>query len=137
MKIKTPKYEGYEKARIVKRDHEKIPIVDFLLAQIYKVYLLLDSGSWIDAFIQIYNVLIVINYFNDFVIYIRASFLLVLILQKLELHDKAFELIAFVRDLVEETNNYQEAILVYEQFGKMYQRKKQYQVALMAFKKML
>lgn len=29
-------------------------------------------------------------------------------------------MLAFVRDLVEETNNYEEALIVYEQFGKLY-----------------
>lgn len=78
--LEIPKYVGYEKARIMKKDHERTPVIDFLLAHLYRTYILLDSNSWVDAFIAIYNGLCVINYFNEFVIYIRCSFLLVLIL---------------------------------------------------------
>ena len=67
---------------------------------------MLETGSWVDAFVSIYNGLCVINYFNDFVIYSRFSFILVLILQKMELQEKALQMLALVRDLVEETNNY-------------------------------
>ena len=42
-----------------------------------------------------------------------------------------------MRDLAEDTNNHTEAILVYELLGKMYQSRKQYPLALLAFKKML
>ena len=46
-------------------------------------------------------------------------------------------LLAFVRDLAEETNNYPEALQVYEHFGKMYQTRFNYKIALLSSKKML
>ena len=66
-------------------DHERVPVIDFLLAHFYRIFILLGTNSWVDAFIAIYNGLCVVNYFNEFVVYIRCSFLLVLILQKMEL----------------------------------------------------
>ena len=42
-----------------------------------------------------------------------------------------------MRDLVEDTNNNHEAILVYEEMGKMYQDMKEYKMAIKAFKFML
>ena len=117
--LKLPKYNGFTKARILKHDRERVPIIDFLLAQLYRSYILLEMGCWIDAFNAIYNIVCVVNYFNEFVIYIRACFLLVLILQKMGQFDQAFQLLACVRDLAEETNNYPEALQVYEHFGKM------------------
>ena len=81
---------------------------------------MLEGGHWIDAFNALYNGLCVVNHFNEFVVYIRVAFLLVLILHKMEQFDQAFTLLAFVRDLAEETNNYPEALQIYEHFGKMY-----------------
>ena len=43
----------------------------------------------------------------------------------------------FMRDLVEDTNNNKEAILVYEEMGKMFQEMKEYKMAIRAFKFML
>ena len=43
----------------------------------------------------------------------------------------------YMRDLVEDTNNNKEAILVYEEMGKMYQEMKEYKMAIIAFKFML
>jgi len=118
-------------------DPDRAPIIDYMLATLYKVYLLLDSERWADAFLLVYQNLLVINDFNEFVLYIRHSSLLVYILQRMYLLEKAQALIEFVRDVVEETNNYREALALYEHIGKMYQEKKQYQIAKLAFRKML
>ena len=48
---------------------------------------MLEGGHWIDAFNALYNGLLVVNHFNEFVVYIRVSFLLVLILHKMEQYD--------------------------------------------------
>ena len=55
----------------------------------------------------------------------------------MDIRDKAWEMLTYLRDLVEDTNNNKEAILVYEQLGKMYQEDKEYKMAIIAFKRML
>ena len=47
------------------------------------------------------------------------------------------EILVYLRDLVEETNNNREAILIYEEIGKIYQEQKYYSKSILAFKKML
>ena len=79
-----PKYKACNKADILKKDHERIPIIDFLIMQFYRCHILLEQGSWIESFIVIFRTLGVINFFNDFVLYIRACFILVLILNKMQ-----------------------------------------------------
>ena len=63
--------------------------------------------------------------------------MLALLLEEMEFKDKAILVMGYLRDVVEDTNNNKEAILVYEQLGKMYQDKKEYTVAIIAFKRML
>ena len=63
--------------------------------------------------------------------------MLALILEEMELKDKALEVMIYLRDLAEETNNNGESILIYQKLGKMYQEKKDYNVAIIAFKRML
>ena len=55
----------------------------------------------------------------------------------MDIRDKAWKVLEYLRDLVEDTNNNEEAILVYEQIGKMYQEDKEYNMAITAFKRML
>ena len=41
-------------AKIIKKDHDRLFIVDFLIANMFKAYLLLYDKNWQDAFIVIY-----------------------------------------------------------------------------------
>ena len=41
-----PKYKKFKKARIIKQDHDRMFIVDFLIANMFKVYLLLYDKNW-------------------------------------------------------------------------------------------
>ena len=63
--------------------------------------------------------------------------LLVLLLRKMEINDKASTMLGYLRDLVEDTNNNKEAILVYDEIGKLYQEQKEYKMGIFAFKRML
>ena len=47
------------------------------------------------------------------------------------------DILTYLRDLVEETNNNKEAISIYEEIGKIKQEQKDYQKAILAFKRML
>ena len=85
----------------------------------------------------IYTNLIVIELFNEFILCIKHTLMLALLLQKMEIRDKAMKVLEYLRDLVEDTNNNKESILVYEQMGKMYQEDKEYKMAIIAFKRML
>lgn len=114
------KYKKYKSALILKQDHDRVPIIDFMLTNLFRVYLLLDTKRWIDAFLLIYQNLLIVNSFNEFVLYIRHTTLLVFILQRMSLNDKALTLMEYVRDVVEETNNFKEAIVIYEHIGKMH-----------------
>ena len=79
----------------------------------------------------------IIDYFNEFVVNVKHRMLLVLLLEKMGQREKAAKCLYFLKDLVEDTNNNQEAILVYEQIGKMNQDDKEYVDAIRAFKRML
>lgn len=63
--------------------------------------------------------------------------LMALLLRKMDIDDKAMTMLEYLRDLVEDTNNNKEAILVYQEFGRLYQDQKEYQMSIFAFKRML
>ena len=44
----------------------------------------------------------------------------------MDVKKKAFSILEYLRDLVEDTNNNKEAIIVYEEMGKVYQEEKEY-----------
>ena len=44
-----------------------------------------------------------------------------LLLQKMEIPDKAMQMLEYLRDIVEDTNMNKEAMIVYQEIGKMYQ----------------
>ena len=128
---------NFSSAKIIKCDHERSQIIDYILSNIYKAYVLVNERHWPDAFIILYSTLQVIEIFNELILYIRISFVLALMLIEMEQREKAMEVMVYLRDVAEDTNNNKEAILVYEQLGKMYQDTKEHKVAIIAFKRML
>jgi len=46
-------------------------------------------------------------------------------------------MLEYLRDIVEDTNMNKEAMIVYQEIGKMYQEQKEYWMAIKAFKRML
>ena len=104
----------------MKRDHDRGQIIDYLLANLFKVYLLLFDRNWIEAFLVIYGSVTVIDDFNELILNIRHTLIMALLLKKMELGNDAMRVLAYLRDLVEDTNNNKEAILVYEEMGKIY-----------------
>ena len=46
----VPKYQKFKKARVIKRDHDRMPIVDFLLSNLYKAFLHFHNRNWESAF---------------------------------------------------------------------------------------
>ena len=85
----------------------------------------------------IYANVTIVDIFNEFVVNIKHRMILVLLLMRMDQRDKAIQVLDNLKHLVEETNNNQEAILVYEQIGRMYQQDKEYMEAIRAFKRML
>ena len=69
---------------------------------------------------MMYSNLTVCEMFNEFIVVIRHSLILSILLQKMELEDKALDILEYLRDIVEDTNNNAEAIIVYREIGKMY-----------------
>ena len=122
---------------MIKFDEHRTAIIDFLLAQLYKAFLMLHDRCWQEASITIYANLCVIELFNEFIVCVKHTLLLSLLLQKMEIDDKALQVLHYLRDLVEDTNNNKEAIIAYEELGKMYQEMKEYHMAILAFKFML
>ena len=62
----------------------------------------------------IYANVTIVDIFNEFVVNIKLRMILVLLLKKMEQKEKAMRVLDFLRNLVEDTNNNREAILVYE-----------------------
>ena len=110
----------------MKRDHDRGQIIDYLIANLFKVYLLLFDRNWIEAFLIIYGSVTVIDDFNELILNIRHTLILALLLKKMEQGTEAMRVLTYLRDLVEDTNNNKEAILVYEEMGKIYQEKRDY-----------
>ena len=110
----------------MKRDHDRAQIIEYLIANLFKVYLLLFDRNWIEAFLIIYGSVTVIDDFNELILNIRHTLILALLLKKMELGTEAMRVLTYLRDLVEDTNNNKEAILVYEEMGKIYQEKRDY-----------
>lgn len=102
---KHPNYKKFLAARIIKLDHERTAIIDFMLANLYKVFLMLHDRNWQEAFITVYANLCVTEIFNEFIVCVRLTLLLALLLQKMEVEDKALKVLEYLRDLVEDTNN--------------------------------
>ena len=132
-----PKYKNFKEARIVRQDHDRKPILDFFITNLYKIYVLIHNRNWQEAFLTCYTNLKVCEIFNEFIICSKHLLLMVLMLQKMEIHDRAIDVLDFLRDLVEDTNLNKEAIIVYQEMGKMYQEQKEYLMAIKAFKRML
>lgn len=99
---------------IIKQDHERLQIVDYLLSNLYKAYLLIFDKQWQEAFMVIYANVTIVDIFNEFVINAKHRTLLVLLLKKMDQKEKAMKVLDFLKNLVEDTNNNREAILVYE-----------------------
>lgn len=135
--VNNPKYKRFYSAKIIKMDHDRVAVIDWMLANLFKVLLLVKDRFWQDAFIVVYSNFTVIENFNEFICCMKHSLLLVLLLQKLELADRAMVVLEYLRDLAEDTNNNKEAMIVYEEMGKMYQEMKEYKMAIKAFKFML
>ena len=121
----------------MKRDHDHATIVDFLIAGMYRIYLLLHDKQWQEAFTQVYTNLTVVERFNEFLVYSKHTFMLSQLLQKMDLKEQAMQVLDFLRDFVEDTNLNKEAILVYEEIGRINQEDKDYHMALKAYKRML
>mgnify|MGYP003887237185 CR=1 FL=1 len=121
----------------MKRDHDRNNIIDYLLANLFRAYLMIYDKQWQEAFMVIFANVTVIDIFNEFILNIKHRMILVLLLYKLEARDQAGQLLEMLKHLVEDTNNNKEAILIYEQIGKKYQDDKNYEDALRAFKRML
>ena len=118
--IELPKYKRLRQAKIIKQDHDRTPILDFLIANLFKVLLLMEDRQWQEAFLVMYGNLTVCEMMNEFIIVIRHALVLSILLQKMEINDKALEMLEYLRDIVEDTNNNAEAITVYKEIGKMY-----------------
>lgn len=133
----NPKYRKFKTACIIKQDRDRLAIIDFLISGLFRIYLLLGDKHFQEAFICIYENYSVCKLFNEFIVCSRHMLLLVLLLRKMEINDKAFTMLAYLRDLVEDTNNNKEAILCYDEIGKLYQEQKEYKMGIFAFKRML
>lgn len=135
--INSPKYSRYHVAKIIKTDHDRLQIIDYIISNLYKTHLLLTERHWQEAFLTLFANLTVVELFNEFILCIKHTMMLAILLLKMDIQDKAMEVFDYLRDLVEDTNNNKEAILVYQQMGKMYQEDKEYKMALISFKRML
>ena len=62
----------------------------------------------------IYSNVTVMEYFNEFAVNLKHRMILILLLEKMEEQKNARLLLNFLKDLVEDTNNNVEAMLVYE-----------------------
>ena len=92
-----------------------------MVSNLYKAYLLIRDHHWQEAFLTFYANLIVIEMFNELILNIKHTMVLSILLNKIEEPQKAIKVLEYLRDLAEDTNNNKEAILIYEQLGRMYQ----------------
>ena len=83
------RYRKYRVANILKKDFDRVQIIDFLLSNLYKVFLMLQERQWQEAFTTLYANITLIEMFNEFIVCIKHTFMLALILQKMDLPDKA------------------------------------------------
>lgn len=88
--------------------------MDYMLSNLYKAFLHFHNRNWESAFHVIMANLTILNNFNEIIVYIKHTFIIYLILQKMELQDKAKSVLLYLRDIVEDTFNGKEAIGVYE-----------------------
>ncbi len=45
--LNSAKYRSYKQAQIIKRDYERAPVADYMLSNLFKIYVLLHENEWI------------------------------------------------------------------------------------------
>ena len=78
--IDNPKYKRLYKAEIIKMDHDRVSVIDWLLANLFKTLLLVKDRFWQEAFITVYANYTVIENFNEFICCSKYTLLLVILL---------------------------------------------------------
>lgn len=85
----VPKYKKFQQANIIKQDHDRNGIINYFIANVYKIFVLLQDRQWQEAFLTCYANIQVIDIFNEFHIGSKHILLMALLLQKMEIPDKA------------------------------------------------
>ena len=78
------RYRMYRSAKIIKNDHDRMQVINYLLSNVYRVYLLLQDSNWLEAFLTMYANLTIVEIFNEYCIYTRHGLMLALLLVKME-----------------------------------------------------
>ena len=135
--IGKPKYSKMESATIIEMDNHRIHVIDEMLTNLYTVYVLLIDRSFYDAFVKIYINICLAKEFNEFLLLIKHTKILALLLLKMDKRREAIKVYEFLRDLTEDTQNNNISMDVYESLGKLLQEETEYERAIVCFKKLL
>ena len=78
------RYRMYRSAKIIKNDHDRMQVINYLLSNVYRVYFLLQDCNWLEAFLTIYANLTIVEIFNEYCVYTRHGLILGLLLAKMD-----------------------------------------------------
>ena len=99
---------------IIEMDNKRLHVIDEMLTNLYTVYVLLIDRSFYDAFVKVYINICMAKEFNEFMILIKHTKILALLLLKMEKRYEAIRVYEFLRDLTEDTQNNKISMDVYK-----------------------
>ena len=91
-----PKYSKMETAAIIEMDNRRIHVIDVLLTNLYTVYVLLIDRSFYDAFVKIFINICIAKEFNEFMVLIKHTKILALLLLKMDKRQEAIKVYEFL-----------------------------------------
>ena len=74
------RFRMYRTAKIIKNDHDRILVINYLISNLFRVFLFLHDCNWLEAFLTTYANLTIIEEFNEYVIYTKHGLMLALLL---------------------------------------------------------
>ena len=74
------RYRMYRTAKIIKNDHDRILVLNYLISNMFRVFLFLHDCNWLEAFLTTYANLTIVEEFNEYVVYTKHGLMLALLL---------------------------------------------------------
>ena len=74
------RYRMYRSVKLIRNDHDRILVINYLISNVFRVFLFLHDCNWLEAFLTTYANLTIVEEFNEYVIYTKHGLMLALLL---------------------------------------------------------
>ena len=78
--VNQTRYRMYRTAKIIKNDHDRILVINYMISNVFRVFLFLHDCNWLEAFLTTYANLTIVEEFNEYVVYTKHGLMLALLL---------------------------------------------------------